>query len=164
MGLKKTPTEGGSGGKRGHSNMDHWAYTEEIKDAARTQRRIEDRKAIHEAGAQSDRATDRVEWWLMDCLPDLNWARLTVRPNGSAQVFDCDGATHQFPTELDARNFLLEDEFRPWTSFDASDFTGENLTIDQVHPPEGADDEVLLPQMLQRAPDRGDVRRRPTSR
>jgi hypothetical protein len=34
MGLKKIRSEGGSGGKRGHSNMEHWAYTSEVKDAA----------------------------------------------------------------------------------------------------------------------------------
>lgn len=48
-GLKKTKTEGGSGGKRGHSNMMHWAFTEEVKKAAKTQRRIEDKKLSREA-------------------------------------------------------------------------------------------------------------------
>lgn len=42
--LKKTKTEGGSGGKRGHSSMNHWVKTDEIKDATRTQRRIDDTK------------------------------------------------------------------------------------------------------------------------
>lgn len=152
MGLKKTPTEGGSGGNRGHSNMEHWAFTDEVKDAARAQRRIEDQKSIREGTDQSDPAIEPVEWWLMDSLPDLNWARLTVLSNGHAEVFDCDGTTHRFPTTLDARHFLLEDEFRPWSSFDASDFKDEPISIDQVHPPEGNDDETLLPQMLQRHP------------
>lgn len=40
--LKKVPSEGGSGGKRGHSGMEHWAYTQEIKDAARRKRRQDD--------------------------------------------------------------------------------------------------------------------------
>ena len=40
--LKKTPSEGGSGGKRGHSNMEHWVYTDEIKAAARLKRRQDD--------------------------------------------------------------------------------------------------------------------------
>jgi hypothetical protein len=30
-GLRRNKVEGGSGGKRGHSNMVHWEYTEEIK-------------------------------------------------------------------------------------------------------------------------------------
>jgi hypothetical protein len=49
MGLKKIPSEGGSGGKRGHSNMEHWFTTAEIKDAAGRQRRLTDKQAEHEA-------------------------------------------------------------------------------------------------------------------
>ena len=30
-GLRRNKVEGGSGGKRGHSNMVHWEYAEEIK-------------------------------------------------------------------------------------------------------------------------------------
>jgi len=43
MANTKGKTEGGSGGKRGHSNMNHWIKTEEIKDGARRQRRQEDK-------------------------------------------------------------------------------------------------------------------------
>jgi hypothetical protein len=46
MGIPKGPTEGGSGGKRGHSGMEHWGYTEEVKQAARKRRRLQDKKAI----------------------------------------------------------------------------------------------------------------------
>ncbi len=31
----KGPTEGGSDGKRGHSGMEHWVKTKEIKDSIR---------------------------------------------------------------------------------------------------------------------------------
>jgi hypothetical protein len=48
MGLKKGPSEGGSGGKLGHSGMDHWGYTDEVKETARRRRRIEDKEAIKE--------------------------------------------------------------------------------------------------------------------
>jgi hypothetical protein len=41
----KVPSEGGAGGKRGHSAMEHWAETQEIKDAARHARRVGDRQA-----------------------------------------------------------------------------------------------------------------------
>ena len=44
MGIPKGPTEGGSGGKRGHSNMEHWGYTDEVKNAARKRRRVEDKR------------------------------------------------------------------------------------------------------------------------
>lgn len=40
-GTRKTKTEGGSGGKKGHSNMTHWTTTEEIKDSTRKARRAE---------------------------------------------------------------------------------------------------------------------------
>jgi hypothetical protein len=48
MGTKKIPSEGGSGGARGHSNMEHWLHTEEIKDSARKRRRRDDARAIGE--------------------------------------------------------------------------------------------------------------------
>ena len=48
MSIPKGPTEGGSGGKRGHSGMDHWGYTEEVKEAARKRRRIEDKQKVRE--------------------------------------------------------------------------------------------------------------------
>lgn len=60
-GTRKTRIEGGSGGKRGHSNMTHWVTTEEIKDTTRKARRAEakdwERRAKVEAGDQS--GTDR---------------------------------------------------------------------------------------------------------
>jgi hypothetical protein len=52
-GLKKVKTEGGSGGKRGHSGMEHWAFAHEIKAAARTQRRITDRAEARRGVAES---------------------------------------------------------------------------------------------------------------
>jgi hypothetical protein len=54
-GLKKIPSEGGSGGKRGHSAMEHWAFTAEIKDAARVRRRLGDREAVKEGLAEVSR-------------------------------------------------------------------------------------------------------------
>jgi len=38
-GLRRNKIEGGSDGKRGHSNMAHWEYTEEIKQRSRKARR-----------------------------------------------------------------------------------------------------------------------------
>jgi hypothetical protein len=46
MGNLKGKTEGGSGGKRGHSNMDHWVTTEELKTASRKRRRREGKRII----------------------------------------------------------------------------------------------------------------------
>ena len=46
--LSGRPTEGGSGGGRGHSNMEHYAYSAELKQASRRARRSEDRKVAGE--------------------------------------------------------------------------------------------------------------------
>lgn len=46
MSTMKLKTEGGQGGRRGHSNMAHWVTTEEIKDAARGRRRREGKAII----------------------------------------------------------------------------------------------------------------------
>lgn len=45
---KRIPAEGGSGGGRGHSAMEHWMKTAEIKDAARVVRRRTCRDAVNE--------------------------------------------------------------------------------------------------------------------
>jgi hypothetical protein len=46
MSTLKGKTEGGSGGKRGHSNMTHWAYTEEIKESSNINRRNDSKRII----------------------------------------------------------------------------------------------------------------------
>ena len=46
MGNLKYKTEGGH--KRGHSNMTHWAYTNEIKESTRKRRRIESKNIIRD--------------------------------------------------------------------------------------------------------------------
>jgi len=48
MSNSRIKSSGGSGGRRGHSGMEHWMYTEEIKDAARKRRRVEDHEAVAE--------------------------------------------------------------------------------------------------------------------
>ncbi len=44
----KGPTEGGSGGKRGHSNMEHWVTTEELKESSKIRRRKNDKNEIQQ--------------------------------------------------------------------------------------------------------------------
>ncbi len=48
MGTVKGPSEGGSGGKRGHSNMEHWGFTGEVKEAARKRRRLDSKRIVTE--------------------------------------------------------------------------------------------------------------------
>ena len=58
MGILKGKPDGGQGGKRGHSNMDHWVYTEEIKEASRKRRRIVAKAEITEGLAETETASD----------------------------------------------------------------------------------------------------------
>ena len=46
MAILKGRPDAGQGGKRGHSNMDHWEFTEEIKLAAKKRRRHEAKSDI----------------------------------------------------------------------------------------------------------------------
>jgi hypothetical protein len=51
MAISKGKAEGGQGGKRGHSNMDHWEFTEEIKLAAKKRRRLAAKLRLSSAGS-----------------------------------------------------------------------------------------------------------------
>jgi hypothetical protein len=46
MAIPKGKPDGGQGGKRGHSNMEHWEFTEEIKLAAKKRRRLKAKSEI----------------------------------------------------------------------------------------------------------------------
>ncbi len=48
MSILKGKPDAGQGGKLGHSNQDHWEYTEEIKLAARKRRRLQAKKQASE--------------------------------------------------------------------------------------------------------------------
>ncbi|MDX6402822.1 MAG: hypothetical protein QOH70_277 [Blastocatellia bacterium] len=58
MAIAKGRSDGGQGGKRGHSNMDHWDFTEDIKLAAKKSRRLEAKNDVKEGvGEYHDDAT-----------------------------------------------------------------------------------------------------------
>jgi hypothetical protein len=62
MGVKKGPSEGGSGGGRGHSGTERWGYHDEVKEAARTRRRLDDTQALNEEldhDPETDKARNR---------------------------------------------------------------------------------------------------------
>lgn len=48
MVLKIRRTEGGQGGGRGHGGMDHWEYTEIIKEESNRRRRQQNKACIQE--------------------------------------------------------------------------------------------------------------------
>ena len=90
----------------------------------------------------------KVQWWLMWCdFPNLNWARLKVYDDGSADVFDMDGRTSRFPNEQEAIWFLAEDEFSALNSLDEDDERMLGVPLSSITPPIGNTDADLLPQM-----------------
>jgi len=60
MGILKGKADAGQGGKRGHSNMDHWVTTEEMKEAARKRRRINAKAEITEGLAEHETADNKL--------------------------------------------------------------------------------------------------------
>jgi hypothetical protein len=96
------------------------------------------------------KVVSRLEWWLMDSLPDLEWARLRAFDDGTADVFDCGGKIHAFATLDDARNWLCEDEFVRLDRMEAQDLTGIPLRLEDLLPPRGLTEAELLPRMFQR--------------
>jgi hypothetical protein len=102
--------------------------------------------------AVKPKEVETTEWWLMwGHFPNLNWARLRVFTDGSADVFDMDGAAHEFPNAEEARMFLAEDEFSELSSFDEEDEREWGMALRSLTPPAGASDEELLPKMFVKA-------------
>jgi len=62
--IGKGKPDGGQGGRLGHSNQDHWEYTEEVKEAARKRRRHTSRAEIieglteHETDSEPAKVSD----------------------------------------------------------------------------------------------------------
>ena len=55
MAIMKGVADAGQGGKRGHSNMDHWEFNDEIKSAARKRRRLAAKAEIKQGLAELDK-------------------------------------------------------------------------------------------------------------
>jgi hypothetical protein len=91
---------------------------------------------------------EKVQWWLMWCdFPNLNWARIRVFADGSADVFDMDGRTSEFSNEEDARDFLTEEEFSELSTLDDNDELELGVPLASIAPPTGTSDEELLSRM-----------------
>jgi hypothetical protein len=58
MGWGKGKTRAGSGGKRGHSNMDHWLFNDEEKEYARRRARLEGKEAVRAATGEAQVSDD----------------------------------------------------------------------------------------------------------
>ena len=81
----------------------------------------------------------------MSCsFPSLNWARLRVHVDGTADVFDMDGRHLPFTTQREAELHLLEDEYTSIDNLDPKDFAEIGLTRDTLKPPVAASDDALV--------------------
>jgi hypothetical protein len=96
----------------------------------------------------------RDEWWLATAGDTLIWARLRVLEAGTAQVFDCDGATLPYDSEDSARAALMDADFVSYEGLDVEDAAERGFDLDAVRPPRARDDEALRPQMILRLPKR----------
>jgi hypothetical protein len=56
--ILKGKANAGQGGKIGHSNQDHWEFTDEIKAAARKRRRLQAKKEISAALTEFERTRE----------------------------------------------------------------------------------------------------------
>lgn len=88
-------------------------------------------------------------WWLASLGRTLVWARMRVRPGGTAEVFDSDGNTLVYDSEDTARAALMEAEFVAHDGLDAEDALARGFTLDEVQPPQAEDDEKLRARMVQ---------------
>lgn len=91
-------------------------------------------------------------WWLSSLGNFLVWARLDVRPAGTAQVLDCDGNTLNYESEDNARAALLDAEFQAFDGIDENDAERMGFVLGQVQPPAAQSDDELAQRMIQPLP------------
>ncbi len=91
-------------------------------------------------------------WWLSSLGNFLVWARLDVRPAGTAQVLDCDGNMLNYESEDNARAALLDAEFQAFDGLDENDAERMGFVLGQVQPPAAQNDEELAQRMIQPLP------------
>ncbi|TBR13102.1 MAG: hypothetical protein EPO46_03450 [Lysobacter sp.] len=95
----------------------------------------------------------RDEWWLATAGNTLIWARLRMLEAGTAEVFDCDGATLPYDSEDSARAALMDAEFVTIDGLDNDDASQRGLDLASLQPPRGPE-ETLRPQMIVKLPPR----------
>lgn len=90
------------------------------------------------------------QWWLAALGDTLVWARLRILDSGIAEVFDASGTTLRYDDEDAARAALLDAEFRAFDGIDEDDAAQFGFDLDSLEPPEGDEDEQLVPLMTEK--------------
>ena len=97
----------------------------------------------------NDSDTSADQWWLASLGTTLVWARLRVRPAGTAEVLDSDGNTLSYDSEDTARAQLFDAEFVAWDGLDEEDALARGFSLHEVQPPQAASDAELHGRMVQ---------------
>ena len=91
---------------------------------------------------------DFEQWWLAAPEHLLIWARLRVLHSGVAHVFDSLGDTLTYENEDIARAALVDADFRSLDGMDDEDGEIIGVLVEDLVPPQGDNDEDLIPQMV----------------
>ncbi|GAB3752330.1 hypothetical protein [Lysobacter olei] len=94
----------------------------------------------------------RDEWWLATLGRTVVWARLRLLEAGTAEVFDSDGNAQPYDSEDSARAALMDAEYVALDGMDADDASSRGLALDELVPPQAADDAQLRDLMVQKLP------------
>jgi hypothetical protein len=97
----------------------------------------------------NDTPTHRDEWFLASLGNTLIWARLRVRPAGTAEVLDSDGNTLSYDSEDTARSQLFDAEFVAYDGLDEEDALIRGFSLHEVQPPKADSDDALHGRMIQ---------------
>ena len=97
----------------------------------------------------NDITASRDSWWLASLGNTLIWARLRVRPAGTAEVLDSDGNTLSYDSEDTARSQLFDAEFVEYDGLDEEDALVRGFSLHEVQPPHADNDEGLRGRMIQ---------------
>ena len=89
------------------------------------------------------------QWWLAQLGGTLIWARLRVRPGGTAEILDSDGNTLSYDSEDTARAQLFDAEFVAYDGLDEEDALVRGFSLHEVQPPHADNDEGLRGRMVQ---------------
>lgn len=96
----------------------------------------------------------RDQWWLATLGRTLVWARLRLREAGTAEVLDSDGNILPYESEDSARAALMDAEFVALDGLDGDDAAARGFALEELAPPQGESDDVLLAQMVRKLPAR----------
>jgi len=90
------------------------------------------------------------QWWIASLGDALVWARMRVLESGVAEVFNAEGETLRYDDEDAANMALLDAEFRAFDGLDDDDAMTMGFELDSIEPPNGENDEELLPLMTEK--------------